>query len=293
MPVPLYWRAFIALMKRLPQSGISRVFGYLADIRLPRRLRRFVLSVFARAVGIEIADAEKDLSEYPSVGAFFVRRLKPGLRPMPEDERAIVSPVDGQLGAFGVLDGVRMIQAKGIRYSVEDLVDDAHEAGRFMNGVFITIYLSPRDYHRIHAPYSGTIAWARHIPGSLLPVNRPAVAIVPDLFARNERVLCLIDGEFGKVAVVAVGALNVGRISSAFDPDWNKEHGAVSNRKGAKTETRRYDPPLEITRGDEVMAFHLGSTIVLLFEPNKIVLGEDLKPGQILRLGDVLAHRWR
>jgi phosphatidylserine decarboxylase len=289
--VPLHWRAFIALMKRLPQSGFSRVFGHLTDIRLPRSLRRFVLSVFARAVGIEIADAEKDLAEYPSVGDFFVRRLKPGLRPMPEDERAIVSPVDGQLGAFGMLDGVRMIQAKGIHYSVEDVVDDAHEAGRFINGAFITIYLSPKDYHRIHAPYSGTIGWARHIPGCLLPVNRPAVAFVPDLFARNERVLCLIEAEFGNVAVVAVGALNVGRISSAFDPQWNGKRGGVSNRPGAKAETRRYDPPIEITRGDELMAFHLGSTIVLLFEPNKKVLREDLKPGQILRFGEALASQ--
>ena len=286
---PLWWRVLIVLVNRLPQVALSRVVGRLADLKLPRFLRRPVLAGFALLVGIDRSEVELDLPEYPSLGAFFVRRLRPGARPMADDQHAIVSPVDGRLAEFGVIESGRLIQAKGLAYEVADLLDDPGGGDRFEGGVFITIYLSPKDYHRIHAPCAGSVVRARHVPGRLFPVNRPAVALVPNLFVRNERVVCHLEGACGQAAVVAVGALNVGRISCCFDPPWNGTGGGVTNRSGKAAETRVYAPPVPCARGDEIMAFHLGSTVVMLFEAGHVSLLSDLESGRFVRLGEVLA----
>lgn len=283
---PTTWRALLALLGRLPQGALSRGFGALADLPLPPRLRRPVLGLFARSVGIDLAEAELPLEAYASLNAFFVRRLRPGLRRWPADARLAGSPVDGVVGQFGPVRDGRIIQAKGRWYSATALLDDEEEARRFDGGVFLTLYLSPRHYHRIHAPLGGRIELARYVPGALLPVNAPAVAHVPDLFARNERLICYLQSaEAGRMAVVAVGAYNVGRISAAFDPSW----GAwVTNRAGADPETRRYALPIGIAAGDEIMAFHLGSTVVLLTEPGRLQPVPGLAPGHEVRLGQPL-----
>jgi phosphatidylserine decarboxylase len=239
--------------------------------------------------GLDRSEIELPMKEYSSVDAFFVRRLRPGLRPMPNDPDAVVSPVDGRLAECGPIENDQLIQVKGIRYSLADLIDDPNEAGRFSGGHFVTIYLSPRDYHRIHAPCSGAIGWARHVPGRLSPVNPPSVALVPDLFVRNERLMCSIEGTAARVAVVAVGAFNVGRISSEFDPSWNGPRGGVTNRPRVEPTTRRYDPPVTLTRGDDLMAFHLGSTIVMLIENRGARLKPDLQPGASVRVGQTVA----
>ncbi|HSK17818.1 MAG TPA: archaetidylserine decarboxylase [Longimicrobiales bacterium] len=281
-----HWRATIALLRRLPQAALSRGFGRLADMPLPRPLRRRVLGTFARAVGIDVSEAELPLEEYGSINAFFVRRLRAGARSWPRDDATIASPVDGVAGrSGGIRDGV-LIQAKGRHYSAAALLDSEPDAAVFEGGAFLTIYLSPRHYHRIHAPCGGAIPMARHVPGALLPVNEPSVMHVADLFPRNERVICMIDGPMGRVAVVAVGAYNVGRISTAFDADWAGPGGSVANRGATVAETRRYDPPRRVSQGDEIMAFHLGSTIVALFEPGARL--EAPPPGSDVRLGDVL-----
>jgi phosphatidylserine decarboxylase len=288
---PYHWRALVALMSRLPQGPLSRAAGRLADIRLPRPLRRPVLGAFAGMAGLDVSEAEFPLADYPSLDAFFVRRLKPGLRPMPDDPGVVVSPVDGQLAELGQIEDGRLLQVKGIRYSVVDLLDDPEEAARYRGGLYVTIYLRPRDYHHIHAPCSGRLDWARHVPGRIFPVNPPAVALVPDLFARNERLICAVDGPVGRLAVVAVAAFNVGRISSEFDPSWNGPRGGVTNRHGIEAATRRYDPPIEIDRCDELMAFHLGSTTVMLIEKGTARLRSDLQPGAPVRLAQPLAIR--
>lgn len=281
-----HWRALLALLGRLPQAGMSRSLGAVADLKLPRRLRRPVIGTFARAVGIDLAEAEHDIAEYDSINAFFVRRLRPGVREWPHDPATAASPVDGIIGQHGRITGGRLIQAKGRHYEAGALLGSDEEARRFDGGSFVTIYLSPRHYHRIHAPCTGQIRHARHVPGALLPVNAPAVAHVPDLFPRNERVTCSIDAGFGRVAVVAVGAYNVGRISTAFDDAWVGPGRSVANRRGARGEERHYEPPLRIEQGAELMAFHLGSTIVLLCEPGpRLTAGE---PGTEVRLGTVL-----
>jgi phosphatidylserine decarboxylase len=282
------WRATLALLERLPQAALSRSLGRLADLRIPRPLRRIVLGTFARAVGIDVAEAARPLDEYVSINEFFVRRLRPGLRAWPHDPDSAASPADGITGQRGIITAGRLIQAKGREYSAADLLVDAAEAHRFEGGTFLTIYLSPRHYHRLHAPCGGTIPYARYVPGALLPVNAAAVVHIARLFPRNERVICIIDAPIGRCAVVAIGAYNVGRISTTFDEAWAGSGRAVSNR-GTPAETRRYDPPLPVTQGAEIMAFHLGSTIVLLLEPGLRLTAPV--PGTEIRLGAVVARR--
>lgn len=284
LPSPT-WRLVLAALRRLPQGAMSRGFGALADTPLPRALRRPVLTAFARAVGIDMQEVEQPLAAYTSLNDFFVRRLKAGARPWTLPVHAAGSPVDGVIGQFGAINNGTLLQAKGRHYSAAALLDDATEAQRFHGGSFLTLYLSPRHYHRIHAPVAGTIGKAVHLPGALLPVNAPSVTHIADLFARNERLLCYIDGALGRVAVVAVGAYNVGRISAAFDADW---HDPPTNQRGARVQTHEYAPAKAIAAGAELMAFHLGSTVVLLFE-QRVQLYGALRLGAEIRLGSLIA----
>jgi phosphatidylserine decarboxylase len=256
------WKVLLAALARLPQGLLSRMTGWVADLRLPGPLRGPVNGAFARLVGVEVAEAEAPPSAHPSLGAWFARRLRPGARSWPADPAAVTSPVDGVVGAFGVVEEGVAIQAKGIDYPVAALLGDATEAAAFEGGRFLTIYLSPRHYHRIHTPTAGTVRRARAIPGRLMPVNRPAVEGVPGLFATNERLVVHLETPAGPVALVAVGAFNVGRISAAFDPGW---HTNRPRRERAAPESRQYQHP--VRPGAELAAFHLGSTVVLLFGP--------------------------
>jgi phosphatidylserine decarboxylase len=294
-PRNAFWRGAIAALERLPQGGLSRLAGRLADLPIPRAMRRSVLGAFARAVGADPREAELPLEEYATVDAFFVRRLRAGARPWKADLAGAGSPVDGVVGQVGTIARGRLVQAKGFDYTAAELLDDAALAERLADGLFVTLYLAPRHYHRVHAPCGGRIVSARHVPGALLPVNAAAVASVPELFARNERLVCVLDGTPGDVAVVAVGATNVGRIESVFDPAWNGPRGGVTNprrttsRRGRVADSRFYDPPLEVDAGGELMAFHLGSSVVVLFEAGRVLLDPRVVPGREIHLGDPLA----
>lgn len=288
------WSAVLASLARLPQGALSRGAGRLADMQIPVGMRRAVLSAFARTVRIDLTEVELPLEQYASIGDFFVRRLRPDARTWPVESSVVASPVDGVIGRFGTITAGRALQAKGRDYSVAEMLGEPGAGERYEGGEFLTIYLSPRHYHRIHAPCGGEIASATHVPGALLPVNAAAVAKVPGLFARNERLICTIDGPVGHVPVVAVGAYNVGRIAASFErlgaatapdrPSWR------TNVRGARGETRRYDPPIRVHAGDEIMAFHLGSTVVLLFEPGRARLLPTLESGAEVIAGTVLAR---
>src|SRR5688500_13503672 len=193
------------------------------------------------------------MEEYGSPNAFFVRRVRPGARAGPVGEGVLAAPVDGMVGQVGTVREGRVLQAKGRWYSAAELLADPAAASAYEGGLFATLYLSPRHYHRIHAPCAGSVARAEHLPGALLPVNEAAVAHVPNLFSRNERLVAYLDGAAGSVAVVAVGAYNVGRISAAFDPEWKGGAGnggspppmpgrSVSNRRGAAGMAHLYEP---------------------------------------------------
>jgi phosphatidylserine decarboxylase len=290
-----FWSAAIAALERLPQGALSRFAGRIADLPIPRTVRRPVLAAFARATGANPAEAELPLEEYVTLDAFFARRLTPGARPWRADPSGAGCPVDGVVGQVGPIARGRIVQAKGLEYTVGELLADDELATRLADGAFVTLYLAPRHYHRIHAPSRGRIVGARHVPGTLLPVNPPSVAAVPELFARNERLICEIDGAGGDLAVVAVGATNVGRIESIFDPAWNGPRGGVTNRRragngrGRAVEIRRYDPPLALAAGDELMAFHLGSSVVVLLEAGRFELDPRVVPGREVRVGEPLA----
>ena len=285
------WRATLAVLSRLPQPALSRAFGRLADVPIPVALRPAVLRTFARFAGVNLDEVEHPLDAFPTLDAFFVRTLRPGLRTWPREDGIAGSPVDGVVGRSGIVRDGSALQAKGRTYSVAALLDDPEAARRHEGGAFLTLYLSPRHYHRIHAPTGDAVVEARHVPGRLMPVNDAAVRQVPDLFPRNERLIARLSGPLGQVAVVAVGAYNVGRISAAFDPRWGGEapNERVTNRRGVRAPSSRvYDPPIEVGRGADLMAFHLGSTVVLLFEPG--VALEPLRTGEEIRLGEPIAR---
>jgi phosphatidylserine decarboxylase len=254
-------------------------------VRVPAPLRRPVFGLTARLLGMDLTEARDPVTSYGSLDELFVRWLRPGIRQWPGDAGAAGSPVDGVVGTCGPVDGGLLLQAKGREYTVSELLDDEGLGSRFAAGLYVTIYLAPRHYHRIHAPVAGLVGLARHIPGRLLPVNRPAVAMVDRLFPRNERLVTVIDGRgsAGAVAVVAIGAFNVGRITADFDDE------LVTNRGRSPSMTKRYDPPLPVERGAGLMAFHLGSTVVVLFE-RRVPLSADLGPGVEIRLGSPLTE---
>jgi phosphatidylserine decarboxylase len=282
------WRVTLAALRRLPQGALSRSFGKLADTPIPRPMRRLVLGSFARTLGIDVSQAERPITDYRSLNEFFVRRLKPGARTWPSGATTAGSPVEAIVGQCGSMSAGTLLQAKGRWYSGRMLLDDEEEARHFERGSYVTLYLSPRHYHRIHTPIAGAITKARHIPGQLLPVNAPSVAHVPNLFAINERIVCYLDSPIGRVAVVAIGAYNVGRISAAFDTAWSAE-AWVTNRKAARAETRTYAPPVTVRAGEEIMAFHLGSTVVVLFASDRLKLSKTLEPGEEVLLGAPIA----
>jgi len=280
---PAPWRLLLRLIARLPQGAISRSTGRLARISIPSPLRAAVLGLFARGAGIDLAEIERPLTSYQTLDAFFVRRLRDGARSWPDDPAAITSPVDGIVGPSGPITAGRMLQAKGRPYSAADILGDHDAARPFDGGDFLTLYLSPRHYHRVHSPARGRIESARHVPGALMPVNPPAMARIEELLPRNERLICNLATDSGRIAIIAVGAFNVGRITAEFDAT------LVTNRRGAVPVERAYDPGFAVGRGDEIMAFHLGSTVVMLFERGSIRLAGDLATGREIRLGQPIA----
>ncbi|MGD8278869.1 MAG: archaetidylserine decarboxylase [Gemmatimonadota bacterium] len=279
------WRLALRILARLPQPALSRVTGRLADVRIPRPLRRAVLGAFAHTLHIDVTEAEKPLVDYPTFDAFFVRRLRAGSRSWPADAHAVAAPVDGIFGEAGAIEDGRLLQAKGREYTVDELLADDGDARRFDRGTFVTLYLSPRHYHRIHAPVAGQVTSLRRVPGALLPVNAAAVAHVDRLFPRNERAICTIDGPAGRVAVVAIGAFNVGRITASFLPAGDEDGTQITNLRAPGSRSERIEVPIAVERGAEIMAFHLGSTVVLLFEPGRVQTDASVERETEVRLG--------
>ena len=274
-----------ALQAALPQHGISRVVGALARLEFGP-LARPLMRAFVRAYGVDLSDAvRQDVAQYASFNDLFTRELAPDARPAEDDaEHAILSPVDGTLSEFGSLDGDQMLQAKGKHYPVAALLGDAAFGRRFEGGTFATIYLAPYNYHRIHFPGAGTVPWMRLVPGRLFSVNAATAESIDGLFARNERVVTPIETAFGTCALVAVGALNVGSIETAW-------HGVVTPPRGRDVRTWEYPTPTAHARGATWGWFNLGSTVILLWPPDAVTLSDALVRGQTLRLGQSLG-RW-
>lgn len=283
--VDLRERAFVHLVRWLPKRLFSRVVGLCARVTVPRRWRRPLYETFARRVGADLSEAEKPLEEYASLDAFFVRRLKPGARPIVADPDVVVSPCDGMVSEHGTVEAGRLIQAKGHDYRLVELLADEEAAARFAGGTYLTIYLAPRNYHRVHFAVDGRVTGFQHIAGDFYPVNPSFVRGVPGLFSRNERLVIYQESPFGDVATVMVAATGVGNISVTFaDVETNR---LGRGRPGPRV---RLETPRAVRRGDELGAFHLGSTVILLFEAGRVIL-ETLTPGQAIRLGQAIARR--
>jgi phosphatidylserine decarboxylase len=271
----------LAGLARAPLGAVSRLVGAAADTPLPRPLRAPLFRAFAAAVGADLSESPDPPSAFPTFDAFFTRRLRPGVRSWPRDRRVAGCPVDGVVGRHGPIVDGRALQAKGRRYGIAALIGDARRADAFVGGSFLTVYLAPRHYHRVHVPVAGALTATRHLPGRHMPVNARAVALVDRLFETNERAVCDLATDAGAVTLVAVGATNVGRIGVPAVPGW--EAGAPA---GGELAPR---PPIRLARGDELMVFHLGSTVVLLFD-GAFRLAPELRRGAEIRLGHPIAR---
>jgi phosphatidylserine decarboxylase len=270
----------VDIVERLPQASISRLWGWVVRRKHPRVGVEVLKRVFVAKTGIDMAESADPISAFDCLEDLFVRRLRKGARRIDPDPMAVVSPVDATVGMHGTVNSGTLMQIKGRSYSLSRLLDDSNEAQRFEGGPYATFYLSPRDYHRIHSPLSGTVNESALIPGRLLPVFPAALEKIDELFARNERLVTYVDTpEAGRLAVVKVGATLVGRISVAYDPD------LYSNQVGQRRRRIRYDSPRPLAKGGDLGAFELGSTVVLLGEAGRVSF-DQLSTGQFTRMGD-------
>jgi phosphatidylserine decarboxylase len=268
-------------LRYVPKNRLSRVMGRLVHARLPRPLARMLVHRFARAYRIDTAAAGKPLHHYPSIGHFFIRDLREGLRPIESD---FVSPVDGVLRNYGIIENGRIEQVKGKTYTVERFLGDAEYARRYLGGSFFNLYLSPQDYHHVHSPIGGQIVRSVHIPGKLWPVNDWSLQNIDELFSVNERVVTYVESSLGLVAVVMIGATNVGKISVTYD-------SFISNAGQKETAARDYQPPVAIAAGDRLGTFHMGSSVVVLLEPGRVDLAKvRLEAGKKVQYGAAVLH---
>ena len=254
-------RLYDILMPMIPKNELSHWVGKLAHLELTEPLARKSVAAFARHFQINMAEAEHPIETYKTIGELFTRKLKPGVRPIADE--SVVHPADAEITEAGKIESLTLIQAKGKDYKVPELIRSAHYAEMFEGGSFLTYYLCPTDYHRVHSPVTGRIIWSCHVPGALWPVNAWSVGAIPNLFSINERVVMMIETPRGLAALVMVAATNVGNMSTSFDPMIN-----TSVRKGERhAREKTYTPPIAVSKGDELGVFHMGSTVVMLYAP--------------------------
>ncbi len=259
---PVSTRAAVQILRVLPRERITRLVGRVTQAHVPPRLLRPVLSLYGRAFRVDWDEAVVPEAGFTSFNDFFTRRLRDGIHHVDLDPASVVSPADGRLEDEGPIDAGRTFHIKGQAYDAATLLGSHEDAARYAGGRYFIVYLSPRDYHRVHSPVEGRVSLARHLPGTLFPVNALGVTHVPQLFARNERVFVQVESPFGPVAVVLVGAFVVGKISLAFDGPPRPPHGGAACTHSYPPETA---PQLQ--RGAELGAFLLGSTVVVLLPP--------------------------
>jgi|SRR6185312_3350398 len=267
----------------LPHHLISRGTHRLTRIR-HTGLKHWFITAFAGHFGVDMSEAaDPDFASYVHFNAFFTRALKPGARPLASGTRDVACPVDGAVSQIGAIEAGRVIQAKGQSFTALELLGgDAKAALPFEHGQFTTLYLSPRDYHRIHMPLDGTLTRMIHVPGRLFSVNPPTTRAVPRLFARNERVACLFDTPAGPMALVMVGALNVASIETVWA-------GEVTPPQRPRVQAWDYKGEIQLAKGAEAGRFNMGSTVILLFGKDRIRWEESYQPASPVRMGRKLA----
>ena len=276
-------RLFIALQHIIPQHLLSKLMWKLTRCEY-KWLLKLVLPLFIRKFKVNMDEAKNpDWKSYASFNYFFTRELKEDAREISSEKKAIASPVDGAVSQLGEIKDDLIFQAKGHAYSLTQLLGDREDLAEiFKDGQFNTIYLSPKDYHRIHMPIDGTLKEMIHVPGELFSVNPTTVENVPALFARNERVVCLFDTAAGPMAMILVGAIFVGSIETVW-------HGEVTPPTCKDIRNWKYDDKeLSYIKGQEMGRFNMGSTVILLHANDKMEWTKELKAEQIVRLGEML-----
>jgi phosphatidylserine decarboxylase len=277
-------RLAVALQYLMPKQAMTAFGGVVARWQ-GGTATTAIIRWFVAKYGVDMGEAaEPDIAAYASFNDFFTRALRPGVRPLAVSD--LVSPVDGSISQFGAIDGDQIFQAKGHRYTTTGLVGgDAGLASPFHGGHFATLYLSPKDYHRIHMPCAGRLVRMIHVPGELFSVNPTTARGVPGLFARNERVVCVFENERGPWVLVLVGATIVGSMATVW-------HGVVNPPRPAQVREWRYDErDLRLPQGSEMGRFLLGSTVVLLFPPGALAFNPGWTPGGTIRMGEAMASR--
>jgi len=267
----------------LPKRALTVYAGWRASRRWGARTTKLIRWFIAK-YGVDMSEAANpDPASYPSFNEFFTRALKPGARPLAQAD--LLCPVDGAISQFGAIRRDQILQAKGHDYSTTALVGgDAALAARFDDGHFATLYLSPKDYHRIHMPCDGRLLRMLYVPGDLFSVNPTTARGVPGLFARNERVVCVFESARGPFVLALVGATIVGSMATVW-------HGVVNPPRAAQLREWRYDDgQLVLKQGDEMGRFLLGSTVVMLFPAGSLQFNPDWAPARAVRLGEAMAN---
>lgn len=264
----------------LPQHAISRSVHWLTRIQQPG-IKNWMVRGFIRRFAVDMTEAaQPDPTAYPSFNAFFTRALRADARPVSGATDAVACPVDGTVSQAGLIESGRIFQAKGQSFTAQELLGgDAELAMHFDGGAFTTLYLSPRDYHRIHMPLDGTLTRMMHVPGRLFSVNPPTTRAVPRLFARNERVAAIFESVAGPMAVIMVGALNVGSIETVWA-------GEVTPPRGRTLRNWNYsERKISLEKGAELGRFNMGSTVILLFAANRVRWAPELASDRSVRMG--------
>jgi phosphatidylserine decarboxylase len=279
-------KIFIFLQYIVPQHLLSRATGWLAELEHPLWLKNWVIGLFIKQFKVDMSEAvEPDHERYPNFNAFFTRPLVEGARPIADAD--IVCPADGAISQLGTIAAGRIFQAKGQDYSTYELLGgDAEWAQRFGNGRFATIYLSPRDYHRVHMPVAGKLLGTTYVPGDLFSVNGVTAENVERLFSRNERLVCYFETEFGPMAMVLVGAMIVAGIETVWS-------GQVAPPPKTPTSLDYQAVPeaVELAKGEEMGRFKLGSTVILVFPEDSIEWDPRYAAGSPTTLGKPLADK--
>ena len=281
-----YWqRAKVAFQYIMPQLYLTQLAGWFAQQKWGA-ITHFVIKVFAKKYNVDMSEAKKEnFSDYESFNQFFIRELKDDARKINENPTALCLPADGRVSQIGHIDDERLLQAKGHFFSLSDLLaGDEELVNTFKNGEFATIYLSPRDYHRVHMPCDATLRKMIYVPGDLFSVNPFLAEHVPNLFARNERVICVFDTAFGPMVQILVGAT----ITASMSTVWA---GVINPPRTGEIKVWTYqgDNAIKLTKGQEMGAFQLGSTVINLFPANSVTLAEHLEVDVPVRMGEILA----
>lgn len=282
-------RAFALLQYPLPTHWLSNLVWHLTRLRT-RWLAGASIRLFMRAFGVSLADAKlPDVSAFACFNEFFTRELRDGARPLPQAEAALACPVDGRIGQLGKVAGGRIVQAKGHDYSVAELLADRSLAAGFEGGVFCTLYLAPSDYHRVHMPCAGRVSRTVLIPGRLFSVNPATTRTVPRLFTRNERLVCLFEGDNGPFVLVMIGAMLVGSIETVWG-------GRMTPPRARQIAAHEFaadgERIIHLPRGAEMGRFNMGSSVVLLFPAGSARWCPSLAPGQVVRMGQALGDSY-